>query len=184
MGKIQYLILDEADRMLDMGFEPDMRRLVETMGMPDKTARQTLMFSATFPVEIQKLAGEFLNDYLFLTVGAVGGANQDVTQTVVDVPQFEKREKLLEILREHPKYRTLVFVEQKRNADFLASMLSQSEFATTSIHGFVSFPLLLLFSFYSFPQLSVDGSATRSSRPRSCVLFGSTCNTNSACLQI
>jgi len=121
--------------MLDMGFEPDIRRLVETMGMPGKTERQTLMFSATFPVEIQKLAKDFLNDYLFLTIGTVGGANTDVTQTVLEVAQFEKREKLLEILRAHPDQRTLVFVEQKRNADFLASMLSQSEFATTSIHG-------------------------------------------------
>lgn len=123
--------------MLDMGFEPDIRRLVETMGMPGKTERQTLMFSATFPPEIQKLAGEFLNDYLYLVVGVVGGANQDVTQTILEVSQFQKREKLMEILREHSGQRTLVFVEQKRNADFLASMLSQSEFTTTSIHGFV-----------------------------------------------
>lgn len=67
----------------------------------------------------------------------VGGANEDVTQTILEVTQFEKREKLLELLRENPGKRTLVFVEQKRNADFLASMLSQSEFTTTSIHGYV-----------------------------------------------
>lgn len=54
LGKVQYLILDEADRMLDMGFEPDMRKLVDTFGMPPKENRQTLMFSATFPEEIQK----------------------------------------------------------------------------------------------------------------------------------
>ena len=70
----------------------------------------------------------------------VGGANEDVTQNVVEVTQFEKREKLLEILRENAGKRTLVFVEQKRNADFLASMLSQSEFTTTSIHGYVCNP--------------------------------------------
>jgi len=121
--------------MLDMGFEPVIRRLVEQCGMPSKKDRQTLMFSATFPPEIQELARDFLNDYLFLTVGMVGGANQDVTQSIVEVTQFEKRDKLMELLREHPGQRTLVFVEQKRNADFLASMLSQSEFATTSIHG-------------------------------------------------
>lgn len=137
LSKVQYLILDEADRMLDMGFEPEIRKLVETMGMPDKSARQTLMFSATFPAEIQILAKDFLNDYLFLTVGQVGGANEDVTQTVLEVSQFEKRDKLMELLRENPGQRTLVFVELKRNADFLASMLSQSEFTTTSIHGYV-----------------------------------------------
>lgn len=56
--------------MLDMGFEPEIRRMIETMGMPDKTQRQTLMFSATFPAEIQLLAKDFLNDYLFLTVSS------------------------------------------------------------------------------------------------------------------
>ena len=100
LGKIKYLILDEADRMLDMGFEPEIRKLVETMGMPAKTERQTLMFSATFPEEIQKLAADFLNDYLFVTVGRVGAANTDITQNIFQVTQFEKRDKLVSILNE------------------------------------------------------------------------------------
>ena len=62
LTNVRYLILDEADRMLDMGFENDVRKIVCQFGMPEKTQRQTLMFSATFPNEIQKLAGEFLND--------------------------------------------------------------------------------------------------------------------------
>ena len=95
---IQYLILDEADRMLDMGFEPTIRKIVEENGMPGKTERQTLMFSATFPEEIQRLAGEFLNDYIFLTVGRVGGTTSDIQQTVLDVPDSEKREKLTDLL--------------------------------------------------------------------------------------
>ena len=95
---MNFLILDEADRMLDMGFEPEIRKMVETMGMPSKTARQTLMFSATFPEEIQKLAGDFLNDYLFVTVGRVGGANTDVDQNVFEVNRTDKREKLCTIL--------------------------------------------------------------------------------------
>ena len=100
LGKIKYLILDEADRMLDMGFEPEIRKLVETMGMPAKTERQTLMFSATFPEEIQKLAADFLNDYLFVTVGRVGAANTDIAQSIFQVTQFEKRDKLVSILNE------------------------------------------------------------------------------------
>ena len=98
MKDIQYLILDEADRMLDMGFEPTIRKIVEENGMPGKTERQTLMFSATFPEEIQRLAGEFLNDYIFLTVGRVGGTTSDIQQTVLDVPDSEKREKLTDLL--------------------------------------------------------------------------------------
>ena len=66
--------------MLDMGFEPQIRRIVEEEGMP--TERQTFMFSATFPREIQKLAADFLRDYVFLAVGRVGSAAKDITQVV------------------------------------------------------------------------------------------------------
>lgn len=68
--------------------------------MPTKEARQTLMFSATFPAEIQQLASEFLNNHLFLTVGVVGGTTSDIQQKVVLVDEFKKREKLQEILSE------------------------------------------------------------------------------------
>lgn len=84
--------------MLDMGFEDDIRKIVETMGMPEKTNRQTLMFSATFPEQIQTLAGDFLNDYLFLTVGRVGSATSDIEQNIEEVSEFEKRDKLTNIL--------------------------------------------------------------------------------------
>lgn len=103
LAKLKYLILDEADRMLDMGFGPDIRKIVEELGTPPKTERQTLMFSATFPEEIQRLAGEYLNDYLFLTVGRVGGACTDVTQSVFEVDRQEKREQLCNILTESGK---------------------------------------------------------------------------------
>lgn len=84
--------------MLDMGFEPEIRKIVEQFGMPKKGQRQTLMFSATFPEEIQRLAGDFLQDYLFLTVGQVGGTTTDIEQRVIEVGEYEKREKLQEIL--------------------------------------------------------------------------------------
>lgn len=103
LEKVRYLILDEADRMLDMGFEPEIRKMIGQMGMPGKTERQTLMFSATFAEDIQKLAADFLNDYLFVTVGRVGGANTDITQTVVNCGKNDKREKLVSLLKEQRK---------------------------------------------------------------------------------
>ena len=106
---MQFLILDEADRMLDMGFEPEIRKLVETMGMPGKSDRQTLMFSATFPEEIQKLASDFLNDYLFVTVGRVGGACTDVTQNFFEVDRLQKRDSLCDILNAGGKSKVFYF---------------------------------------------------------------------------
>lgn len=128
----RFVVLDEADRMLDMGFADSMRKIMHHQTMrPD---HQTLMFSATFPEEIQRLAGEFLKNYIFVTIGVVGGACSDVQQTIYEVNKFNKRSKLMEILREGADG-TIVFVETKRGADFLASFFSETEFPTTSIHG-------------------------------------------------
>nr|XP_051709416.1 probable ATP-dependent RNA helicase DDX4 isoform X8 [Oryctolagus cuniculus] len=136
LKQIKYLVLDEADRMLDMGFGPEMKKLISCPGMPSKEQRQTLMFSATFPEEIQRLAGEFLKStYLFVAVGQVGGACRDVQQTVVQIGQYSKREKLVEILRNTGDERTMVFVETKKKADFIATFLCQEKISTTSIHG-------------------------------------------------
>nr|ADD81194.1 vasa [Auxis thazard] len=136
LTKLRYLVLDEADRMLDMGFEPDMRRLVGSPGMPSKENRQTLMFSATYPEDIQRMAADFLKtDYLFLAVGVVGGACSDVEQTFIQVTKFSKREQLLDLLKTTGSERTMVFVETKRQADFIATFLCQEKVPTTSIHG-------------------------------------------------
>merc|ERR1712106_508377 len=101
--------------------------------------RQTLMFSATFPDEVQESAQEFLaDDYLFLTVGLVGGACSDVKQDFYEVAKFDKRTKLEELMQDperDPKERTLIFVQTKKNADFLATYLSGEGLPTTSIHG-------------------------------------------------
>lgn len=132
---LRYFVLDEADRMLDMGFAPAVDEISKVPSMVSTGKRQTLMFSATFPNEIQRMAGKYLHEYIFLTIGVVGGASSDVTQNVFQVAKFEKRNKLMEILNEADPRGTMVFVETKRTADFLASFLSESEHPTTSIHG-------------------------------------------------
>jgi len=136
--EVKFLVLDEADEMLRRGFILDIRRCVDNSSMPAKNVRQTLMFSATFPDEIRRCARDFLHNQLFLQVGLVGGACTDVKQSFYQAPKFEKRDLLLKILQDptrNPRERTLVFVKHKRNADFLASYLSEEGLPTTSIHG-------------------------------------------------
>lgn len=84
--------------MLDMGFEPQIRRIVEEDNMPPTGERQTLMFSATFPKEIQMLARDFLSNYIFLAVGRVGSTSENITQKIVWVEEHEKRSYLLDLL--------------------------------------------------------------------------------------
>ncbi|WZH44529.1 ATP-dependent RNA helicase DED1 [Fusarium acuminatum] len=135
LQNIKYLVLDEADRMLDMGFEPQIRRIVEGEDMPSVQDRQTLMFSATFPRDIQMLARDFLKDYIFLSVGRVGSTSENITQKVEYVEDVDKRSVLLDILHSNANGLTLIFVETKRMADSLSDFLINQNFPATSIHG-------------------------------------------------
>lgn len=134
LNSIRYLVLDEADRMLDMGFEPQIRRIVEQEDMPLTGERQTLMFSATFPKEIQRLAASFLHDYIFLAVGRVGSTTDLVTQKFVRVEESDKKTILLDLLAA-VKGLTIIFVETKKKADMLEDFLVREGFGATSIHG-------------------------------------------------
>ncbi|KIW17874.1 ATP-dependent RNA helicase ded1 [Exophiala spinifera] len=135
LANIKYLVLDEADRMLDMGFEPQIRRIVEGEDMPTVQNRQTLMFSATFPRDIQLLARDFLKDYVFLSVGRVGSTSENITQKIEYVEDNDKRSVLLDILHTHAGGLTLIFVETKRMADTLSDFLINQGFPATAIHG-------------------------------------------------
>ncbi|KAG0174411.1 ATP-dependent RNA helicase ddx3x [Apophysomyces sp. BC1034] len=136
LANIRYLVLDEADRMLDMGFEPQIRRIVEKEDMPGVDGRVTLMFSATFPRDIQYLARDFLKDYVFLSVGRVGSTSENITQKIMYVDDEDKRSALLDILHStEVSGLTLIFVETKRMADTLSDFLLDHNFPATSIHG-------------------------------------------------
>ncbi|MFS7916105.1 putative RNA helicase [Helianthus anomalus] len=139
---IRYLALDEADRMLDMGFEPQIRKIVQQMDMPPPGVRQTMLFSATFPKEIQRLASDFLANYIFLAVGRVGSSTDLIVQRVEYVQESDKRSHLMDLLHAqrangaHGKQAlTLVFVETKKGADSLEYWLCMNGFPATTIHG-------------------------------------------------
>ncbi|CDO69658.1 hypothetical protein BN946_scf184851.g46 [Trametes cinnabarina] len=135
LANVRYLVLDEADRMLDMGFEPQIRRIVQGEDMPGVQERQTLMFSATFPRDIQMLARDFMKDYVFLSVGRVGSTSENITQRIEYVEDQDKRSVLLDVLQAQGTGLTLVFVETKRMADMLSDFLLGNNIPATSIHG-------------------------------------------------
>jgi len=118
-----------------MGFEPQIREVIERYDMPATGTRQTMMFSATFAQEIQSLAASFLFDYVFLTVGRVGAAADLVTQKFIQIfDESEKFPKLCDLLKDL-KGKTLVFCETKSATAQTSYQLKRNGFNAAAIHG-------------------------------------------------
>ena len=130
--KLDTLVLDEADRMMDMGFWPDVRRIVGSL--PDCAARQTLLFSATMPEEVMKLADEVVRDASFVQIGSAGGPARGITHAIEEVAASQKSEWLANFLRRNDGP-VLVFVRTKSGAERLARKLSSSGLKAAALHA-------------------------------------------------
>ncbi|CAH0698735.1 unnamed protein product [Spodoptera exigua] len=156
LNRCTYVVLDEADRMIDMGFEPDVQKILEYMPVsnikPDSDAaedasvllanynskkkfRQTVMFTATMPPAVERLARSYLRRPAIVYIGSVGKPVDRTEQVVYMIGENEKRRKLTEILQRGVEPPIIIFVNQKKGADVLAKGLEKLGFNACTLHG-------------------------------------------------
>lgn len=156
LNRCTYVVLDEADRMIDMGFEPDVQKILEFMPVsnvkPDTDAaedasvllanyntkkkyRQTVMFTATMPPAVERLARSYLRRPAIVYIGSVGKPVDRTEQIVYMIGENEKRKRLTQILQSNVEPPIIIFVNQKKGADVLAKGLEKLGFNACTLHG-------------------------------------------------
>lgn len=156
LNQCTYIVMDEADRMIDMGFEPDVQKILDFMPLtnlkPDtdeaedatklmenfntrKKYRQTVMFTATMPPAVERLARNYLRRPATVYIGSIGKPTERVEQIVMMVTEADKRKKLVEILKRNIEPPIIIFVNQKKGADVLAKSLEKVGFNACTLHG-------------------------------------------------
>jgi len=131
LGQVEYVVLDEADRMLDIGFLPDLQRILSYL----PKQRQTLLFSATFSPEIKKLASSYLQDPVLVEVARPNATASTVEQRFYKVDEDDKRAVIRQILRDRNISQSIVFVNSKIGAGRLARAFERDGLKTAALHG-------------------------------------------------